>query len=315
MNLANASRQYVSYKQAIGMNFVTEDRILRSFTRRVGPRTAVEDVSSDAVLRFLNGGGPITLFWHRKHDVLSGFWTFAIQHGLTDRSPVPARRPVKPAPYVPYIYTHAELKRLLNGMTTFQTEWHKLQPNTFRAIFLLLYGAGLRIGEVIRLTCSDVDLADATLLIRLTKFYKTRRIAISSQLCTVLREYDSDRHRAGHPRHDLAPFFTYKRGGSVTRATVEDAFWRLRQFVGLSTPNQGAHHQPRLHDLRHTFAVHRVIAWYRSGANVQLLLPSLSTHLGHRDLAATQRYLTMTPELLAEASLRFEQYAGEVLNG
>ena len=75
--------------------------------------------------------------------------------------------------------------------------------------------------------------------------------------------------------------------------------------------HDGAQYQPRIHDLRHSGAVHRLVAWYRSGADLQRLLPQLATYLGHIDLAATQRYLTMTPALLREASLRFERYARE----
>jgi integrase/recombinase XerD len=94
---------------------------------------------------------------------------------------------------------------------------------------------------------------------------------------------------------------------------LESAFRNLRHHVGIG-PTTGRK-QPRIHDLRHTFAVHRVIAWYRSGLDVQRLLPGLSTHLGHADLVSTQVYLTMTPELLVEASLRFERYVGEVAHG
>ncbi|MGH9436980.1 MAG: tyrosine-type recombinase/integrase [Terriglobia bacterium] len=310
MNLSRAVHKYVTIKQSMGMVFETEATILRAFTLQMRPCIAVRKITSDAVLLYLNGRGPVTRFWHRKYDALSGFWTFAIQRGYTDRSPLPPRQPKEPSPFVPHIYTHQELRRLLGGMAAYQKEFRKLEPLTFRALLLLLYGAGLRVSEAIHLTCSDVDLADATLMIRQSKFYKTRRIAISPQLHGVLAEYDVDRRRVGHSRRDDAPFFTYKQGEPVERAALEDAFLRLRQHVGVGS--QGKHAQPRLHDLRHSFAVHRVIAWYRSGADVQLLLPGLATHLGHHDLEGTQRYLTMTPELLAEASVRFEKYVGEV---
>ena len=89
---------------------------------------------------------------------------------------------------------------------------------------------------------------------------------------------------------------------------AERAFVRLRAIAGIARED-GARYQPRLHDLRHAMAVHRLVAWYREGADVQRLLPQLATYLGHVDVAATQRYLTMTPELLREASRRFERYA------
>jgi len=313
MKLGQATREYVANKQATGMVFAVEAYVLRAFTEKLGPNVPIKKITSDSVLDYLNGQGTVTLFWHRKHDALSGFWRFAIQRGYTDRSPVPVRRPQKPIPFIPYIYTREELRRLLDGVTSYQERWCKLEPITLRALLLLLYGAGLRTSEPIRLACSDVDLAESTLTIRITKFYKTRRIALSTQLQSVLADYDANRRLAGHSRDDSAPFFTYKKGEPVVRVVLEDAFQRLRQHVGVV--RQNARYQPRLHDLRHTFAVHRLIAWYRSGADVQRLLPGLSTHLGHISLSGTQRYLTMTPELLTEASLRFEHYAGEVIHG
>lgn len=312
MKLGDATRAYVANKQATGMAFEAEAYILSAFTEKLGANMPIKKITSDSVLGYLNGHGPVTLFWHRKHDALSGFWRFAIQHGYTDRCPVPARRPQKPIPFIPYIYTREELRRLLDGVTGYQKRWCKLEPVTLRALLLLMYGAGLRTSEPIRLACSDVDLADSTLTIRITKFYKTRRIALSTQLRGVLAEYDANRGLAVS-RDDTSPFFTYRKGGPVARMVLEDAFLRLRQHVGIR--RQNARYQPRLHDLRHTFAVHRLIAWYRSGADVQRLLPGLSTHMGHISLSGTQRYLTMTPELLTEASLRFERYAGEVIHG
>jgi integrase/recombinase XerD len=88
---------------------------------------------------------------------------------------------------------------------------------------------------------------------------------------------------------------------------VEKCFVRLRRIAGIARHDESSY-QPRLHDLRHSFAVHRVTAWYRQNKDVQHWLPALSTYLGHVDLSATQRYLTMTPELLEQANRRFEHY-------
>jgi site-specific recombinase XerD len=315
MNLKLATLEYVALKQSMGMKFETEASLLRAFVKQMGDAVAVATVTSKDVLRYLNGRkvGPVTLFWHRKHDALKGFWEFAIRRGYTDRSPVPVRRAKEPVRFVPYIYSREELKRLLDGVTSYQKKWLKLEPVTLRAMLLLIYGAGLRISEALHLACSDVDLSAMTMTIRESKFYKTRRIALNAQLCGVLSEYDHNRRQKEQARSDAAPFFTYKDGGAVARFVLEDAFLRLRTHVGVERKN--ARYQPRLHDLRHTFAVHRLTAWYRTGADVQSLLPGLSTHLGHLCLKGTQRYLTMTPELLTEASLRFEGYAQEVLHG
>ena len=99
----------------------------------------------------------------------------------------------------------------------------------------------------------------------------------------------------------------------VARYTAENIFRRLRVRAGVIRQDEGRY-QPRLHDLRHAFAVHRLVSWYRQGADVQRLLPQLATYLGHVRIAGTQRYLTMTPELLQEAGQRFERYAREGLH-
>jgi len=314
MNLKLKTLEYVASKQSLGMSFETEAQILTAFVKQIGDYVSIGTVTSEDVLLFLNGGkeGPVTLFWHRKHDALKGFWDFAIRRNYADRSPVPIRRAQMPVPFIPHVYTLDELKRLLGGVTTYQKKWLKLEPVTLRTQILLLYGAGLRISEALHLTCADVDLIEATLTIRRTKFYKTRRIALSTHLLRVLADYDQNRREHYLPREGAAPFFTYKNGAPVKCCVMEDAFLRLRDHVGVR--RQNARYQPRLHDLRHSFAIHRLTAWYRAGADVQRLLPGLSTHLGHINLSGTQRYLTMTPELLAEASLRFESYAQEVLH-
>jgi site-specific recombinase XerD len=122
---------------------------------------------------------------------------------------VPSRRPKEPTPFVPHIYTQEELRRLLDGTTTYQKKWYKLEPVSLRAILLLLYGAGLRVSEAINLTCADVNLPDAILTIRLTKFYKTRHVAINAQLCCVLSDYDINRRTKRFCRDTAAPFFIW----------------------------------------------------------------------------------------------------------
>jgi len=110
------------------------------------------------------------------------------------------------------------------------------------------------------------------------------------------------------PADDRSAFFASRTGGAISLSRLEKVFVRLRECAGVRRP-PGARWQPRLHDLRHAFAVHRLVAWYREGADVQACLPLLSTYLGHVNVSGTQAYLTMTPELLAEASKRFERYA------
>jgi site-specific recombinase XerD len=177
-------------------------------------------------------------------------------------------------------------------------------------MILLLYGAGLRVSEAVALPLGDVDLPNALLTVRNTKFHKTRLVPLGADLQQVLAQYLAQRQAAGHSHCLGTPFFVLRRGTPVSVQIVEQNFRCLCAYAGVRR-SDGARYQPRLHDLRHSFAVHRLTSWYRQGADVQMLLPSLSTYLGHVNLAATQVYLTMTPELLQEASRRFQQYAFE----
>ena len=176
-------------------------------------------------------------------------------------------------------------------------------------LLLLLYGAGLRISEALSLTLADVNLTAGILTIRESKFYKTRLVPISPALTGVLATYVAQRAKE-HPAQPDAALFLTRTATPVVRHTAENIFRRLRVSAGVIR-HDGGRYQPRLHDLRHAFAVHRLVSWYRQGADVQRLLPQLATYLGHLHIAATQRYLTMTPELLHEAGQRFERYARE----
>ncbi len=307
MKLSQAVHGYVALKQSMGSRFRTEATILKAFCKALGD-VAIAEVESNQVHAYIAGTGPVTRHWHRKYEALTGFYRFAIGRGYVADSPLPRTVPKRPQPFRAYIYSHEELRRLLNATASFETSRTHLQVSTLRALFLLLYGAGLRISEALSLTLADVALSAGLLTIRESKFYKTRLVPIGPRLTDALAQYANERRQRGHRDHAGAAFFVTRNGSPVTRSTAERAFRRLRDIAGVYR-DDGARYQPRLHDLRHCMAVHRLVAWYREGADVQRLLPQLSTYLGHVDVAATQRYLTMTPELLHEASVRFEQYA------
>jgi site-specific recombinase XerD len=184
----------------------------------------------------------------------------------------------------------------------------KLEPATMRALLLLLYGAGLRISEALRLTLADCDLEQSLLTIRETKFYKSRLVPLGPDLSQALKLYLAARSERRHPAPAEAFLLVTRHSLPVSVQLAEDSFKRICRKVGVRRTD-GSRFKPRLHDLRHAFAVHRLTACYREGGDVQRLLLQLSTYLGHVDLDSTQRYLTLTPELLGQASHRFEQYA------
>jgi site-specific recombinase XerD len=171
-----------------------------------------------------------------------------------------------------------------------------------------MYAAALRASEILSLTNADVDLHNAVITIRDSKFFKSRLVPLGPRTTQILTEYVKGRVAFRGSREADSPFFVGKEGKRIPLNTLEGAFQKLRMHAGLYRSG-GPRCQPRLHDLRHASAVHRLTAWYREGKDVQLLLPQLSVYMGHTHLAATQVYLTMTPELLQEASLRFQRYA------
>jgi integrase/recombinase XerD len=306
MKLSEVAASYVAHKQSMGMRFRTEARTLKSFCRAIG-EVNIKQVRPDRVQAYLAGTGPVTRFWERKHNVLDGFYRFAIARGYVASTPLPRTFPKPLQTFVPYVYSHEELKRLLSAVVANDSPHSTIDPTTFRLLLLMLYGAGLRISEALRLTVEDVDLITAVLHIRESKFYKTRLVPIGSDLTRLLISYATARRR----NHTIpsSPFFISRRGVAVTRSSAENTFCRLRLRAGVVRHDGNPRHQPRLHDLRVTFAVHRLVSWYRLGADLQRLLPHLSTYLGHINIQGTQRYLALTPELLREASDRFERYA------
>lgn len=311
MILSEIITSFVDHRHAIGMRFRTEARTLKSFCCFVGDRPLPE-VTSDLVLAFLCGRGPVTRFWERKHSVLAGFYRFAMARGHVDRWPLPRTVPKPRMAFVPYIYSREEIGRLLDAVTVIDHPRGSIDSDTYRTLLVLLYGAGLRIGEALSLTLADADLEDGVLCVRESKFYKTRLVPISQDLVRILSGHIS-RRRGGRADPESLLFLT-RQSGPVTLQHAERMFCRLRVEANVVCTGAGRRHQPRLHDLRHSFAVHRLIDWYRQGADVQRLLPKLSTYLGHVNISGTQRYLTLTPDLLREASVRFEHYALETPN-
>jgi site-specific recombinase XerD len=308
MKLKELITQYAAFRKSMGADFESAESLLNTFCRRMGVEIDVREIRAEQVAMFLAGTGPVNRYWRRKYDTLRGLYRYATSRGFVDHVPLPATVPKMPERFVPYIYSADELQRLINPTFPEQIGFRKLQPHTLRAVLLLLYGAGLRIGEAVALTLQDVDLGAAVITIRDTKFHKTRLVPIGLKLNQAMAQYAAERNAAGHSQSADAPFFVLRRGAPLSVYIVRGAFIRLRKYAGVGRAD-GARYQPRLHDMRHSFAVRRLTSWYEQGADVQKLLPQLATYLGHVSVAATQVYLTMTPELLHAASVRFEQYA------
>jgi integrase/recombinase XerD len=263
MNLSQVVAAYITHRQAMGMRFHTEARTLRSFCRASGD-VIMQEITAEQLLAFLAGTGPVTRYWERKHSALSGLYRFAVARGYVDHSPLPRTVPKPQQAFVPYIYSHEELRRLLDAVAANDHPRCRIDPDTYRTILLLLYGAGLRISEALALTLADVDLDAGVLCIRESKFYKSRLVPIGDDLLRILAPYAA-RRRQQHAG-PASPFFVSRSGTAVTRQNAEMAFCRLRVRANVVCEAADARHQPRLHDMRHAFAVHRLVPRFRGTA-------------------------------------------------
>lgn len=306
MTLSHCIEEYVRHRRSLGVSFHGEQVRLSAFIKAVGD-VEVPVVSSSAVSRYLEGRGPVTRSWFCRYHTLNAFYRFAIRREYVTTSPLPRAKPKPPCEFVPYLYSEADMRRLLEAVDARYEEDWLVRPATMRALLLLLYATGLRISEALTLDTRDVDLRQALLTVRESKFYKSRLVPIGADLVGVLRHY-RDRHDGKAARAPADPFLSDHRGQRILRQTAELVFKRVRQQAGLDRAVDRTF-APRLHDFRHTFAMNRLVAWYRDGKNVQRLLPHLATYLGHRSVRETQRYLQMTSELTMHAGLRFLRYA------
>jgi integrase/recombinase XerD len=304
MKLAAAVNLYVRHRQALGQKFESPAVALRAFSRRYSHRS-VPEITPSEVKQFLDvpPTGPAT--WRRKYGVLRDFFLYWQCRGKLQTVPLPPAVPQFTPSFVPYIYSRRELHLLLEAVPRCQQRAVcRISAVTLRTFLLFLYGTGLRVGEALRLRLTDVDLDENMMTIRGTKFYKSRLVPLGKDVVQLLREYLAT---PGRENQHAQPLFQSRQRQPLRHSLVNTAFQRLRRLAGICR-SEASSRQPRLHDLRHTFAVHRLTEWYKSGTDVQTLLPALSTYLGHVDLHSTQWYLTMTPELLTEANRRFQNW-------
>lgn len=211
----------------------------------------------------------------------------------------------RPRDFIPCVLTEVQIADvLLRARTMRAINRNPLRGESMYLTLVLLYTAGLRLGEVVRLDISDFDPTAGTLLIRETKFAKTRLVPLSASAQRAVGAYLSERRARGLDVDAAASLIWSPGRRRACFGTIEGTIRRLFRESGLKTEKGRV--GPRPHDLRHTFAAHRVLSWYRAGADLGPLLPRLSTYLGHRDLASTQHYLGVLPGVMEHASHRFE---------
>lgn len=203
----------------------------------------------------------------------------------------------------PYIYTLADIQALMDA-TRHLPPTDLLRSHTYRTLLGLLYTTGIRIGEAIALNMQNFDCDEGRLFIACGKFCKARWIPLAPSVCTAVANYVETRCQYA-PDTPASPLFINLRKRRLVYSTVLRRIHQLQAHAGV-TRVDGTY--PRLHDFRHTFAVNRLLDWYQQGKNVSVLLPTLTTYMGHVDIASTQIYLHPTQALLTQVHQRFYQH-------
>jgi integrase len=222
---------------------------------------------------------------------------------------LPEKWRMRPDPsFRPYIFSEVEIRALLAAAEQLRGT---LRPRTIRLLILLLYTAGLRIAEPLRLRLNDYDPREGTLRIQRSKFGKSRLVPLASTVVAEVNGYLERRRAAGLPMDAEAPLLINTRLQAYSVVAAQQIITGLlRDVCQKPATGRGG---PRVHDLRHSMACHRLLRWYRAGLDVQAKLPLLATYMGHRHYRHTQVYLTPTTELLGAAHSRFHSIAKSVV--
>ena len=307
--LGEIMREHVERMRKRGYRYVTQAAWFLRFDRflQVHPKLGSEPVTT--MLEYWAAAKPT-----HQHAAECERLTHALAKALRHRDPsVPPRRLDARAQKEaarhfrrPHIYSPADVQHMLEIARSYPSPRAPLRPMSVHLMLLLAYCAGLRRSELARLDLGDVDLRSGTITIRETKFFKTRILPLPDTVMAELSAYLDARRRAGAPQDPQSGLFWQAQGsgryGSAAIAwLIVDIIRRAGLKPGTGTGRTG----PRLHDLRHSMVVNRMLQWYRSGINPQDRLPFLATYLGHRDINSTLVYITVTQDLLQEASERF----------
>jgi site-specific recombinase XerD len=206
-------------------------------------------------------------------------------------------------PHRPYIFTHGQIGSLLTAASRLPPPG-SLRPHTVGTLLGLLYTTGIRIGEACALNIEHFLPAERKLYIAEGKFRKSRWIVLSASTTRALRQYQ-DRRMSKRINAPDSPLLLNQRGHRLSYSPVHRAFRQLLHECDIPWTRRDG---PRIHHIRHTFAVHRLLAWYQDGEDVNARLPALATYMGHVDISSTQVYLQATAELLGEVDRRFHDH-------
>jgi len=304
---------FLRYKRTLGCHYQAEESLLgfldRFLARHLPGKNPV--ITLDVVRAFVQVGQCSNATRKHRLSLIREFCRYLAVED--DRTAIPPRNflGLHCGPYVQRILTRDEGKRFLATCAIFpRARTSPLRGVVHGTALTLLYVTGLRVGEALRLTLVDVDLSRGLLHVRLTKFNKSRLVPISADVIQRLRACANAVERRLGPRLPDALFFVGPRGKPVSKSALGASFHTILQIAGIGQPGE---RRPRVHDLRGTFAVHRLLRWYEQNADLEAKLPLLVTYLGHVSIHGTQRYLQLARDLLGEVTRRHQAHFGHLI--
>jgi integrase len=304
--LRGALDDYLALRRALGFKLERPGQLLADFTGYLEAAGAPTVTTELALAWATAPAGADPSWWRGRLAAIRPFARYLA--ALIPGTEVPPAG-LLPGPVsrraAPYLYSPAEITALMTAAAAIRTP---LRAATYQTLIGLLAVTGMRAGEAIRLDQPDADLRAGLLTIRESKFGKSRQLPLHATTAAALAGYAAlrDRH---HPCPATPAFFVSLTGTRLIYKNVHYTFHRLTQALGLAPRSPQC--RPRIHDLRHSFAVASLLGWHRDGGDVAARLPLLSAWLGHADPGSTYWYLTGTPELLALAGQRLEDHLRE----
>ena len=299
--------EYLATRRALGNRLVLPGRLLKRFVA-FAVQSEIPFITTECALQWATeprDAQPAQ--WAGRLSMVRGFDRYA--HGVDERHEVPPQGLLigQYRRRTPYLYRDAEVAALIAAARALSGSTG-LRPLTHATMLALLSVTGMRVSEVVNLDRDDVDLAGGVLSVRNSKFGKSRYLPMHASTTRALRRYARRRDRLCP--HPLVPaFFLAERGTRITEWTLRRTFAKLSKQVRLRAPSTSHGTGPRLHDLRHRFAVNTLLGWYRDEVDVERCIPQLATWLGHAHVSDTYWYLTATPELLHLAARRLDHRA------
>jgi integrase/recombinase XerD len=290
MTITHAMEQYCSWKRANGYQFFGGMTILRRLSKYTG-EIDLSYLKPEHVLGCLNQNDISRGTWTNRYWVMRRFMEYCSSRELMPQYEMPAPKASRRTTFVPHIFTTLEIRSLLEATRFRVSSNYIMDQPTLRTVIVLLYATGLSVGDVCTLRKEDVDLCDLLIRLRSAEAQRDRVIPIGSDLCEVLREYKV--WRTTLPG-DSPYLIVTRKGRQSNGGSISKYFQELRQISGVHRDDD-SHLQPRISDLRFTFAVHRITKAIENGDDLNRLLPALAAYMGQVGMGATARYLALTP--------------------